>query len=105
MYSSTAQRWIRKYLNQQFDLDTCEVEDIGDATVRLTDARGESMDFGINVYGDIMDARTKVKVATSDLPHTFGAPLREPGSWSNNPGWNYTATQAHSNYDEEDWDL
>lgn len=74
---------IKRYLESQFIGVTMEA--VGDGRIKVTDKTGETMEFGINIFGDILEVKpdgTKKVVAESDLPHnldklpTFARPKR-----------------------------
>lgn len=78
-----AQETIIKYLKTQF-IGVRYIPD-GNDVVIVRDKNGDEMWFALNLYGDILDAKTGEIVATSDLPHDIlqiGVSA-EPTKWSN----------------------
>lgn len=85
---TVAHEWLLRYLKSQFVAVryTCNE----DFTVTVTDHRGESIRFGLNLFGDVLDLSTDPAriVAISDCPHdleTVGD--CEPQHWTNNPDY------------------
>lgn len=86
-----AQEWILRYIDTQFVRGSVRTSLEGDYTVRVTDRDGGSLRLTINLYGDIMDADTKEKIAECDVPHNLDrlshSLTQEPRSWTNRPEW------------------
>lgn len=83
---TNAQRFISKYIDQNIS-GSVKKEFKDDGTVKITDKHGESMSFTCNLFGDIMDAKTKNILAESNLPHDLDKlnPGAVPTSWRNLP--------------------
>ncbi len=88
---SRVQTWVRRYVAQEFELGKVQLHDEGEHNVRVMDGSGESLLLTTNLYGDIMDARTKEIIAECDVPHDLDqlsrSPYREPQHWTNRPEW------------------
>lgn len=81
-----AQKCIIQYLNTQFD--DVKMTPIGDSEVTVTDYKGDTMTFTINVFCDIVDASTGEIIAKSDLPHDITkVGYQTPKKWVNNPSY------------------
>lgn len=79
---SIGQESIIKYLKTQYDLDTFEVEAIGNDNIKLTDRSGKATTYTMNLFGDIMEYGTKKIIARSNLPHNLDKiGLKMPNSW------------------------
>lgn len=82
--------WLMRYLKSQFVgvRYTCDHKE---QTITVTDCKGESLTFGINLYGDILDCTTEPPklVATSDCTHDWETMRadEEPTAWRNNPAY------------------
>lgn len=83
-----AQSDIARYIRTQF-AGSYHLDTIGDSRIKLTDKTGNTMTFGINIFGDIMDADTRKIIAVSDLPHNLDLlPLyARPKTWENQPSY------------------
>lgn len=81
-----AQEAIKRYLQTQFTAVRYTPE--GTDRVRVTDYTGKSMVFSMNIFCDILDARTKQVIAESDLPHDLSKiGTTMPKSWKNLPAY------------------
>ena len=58
---------IYRYLYERFGDVTYHMK--GTSVVQMIDSDGTKTDFTCNLYGDIMDSKTKRIIAVSDLPH------------------------------------
>ena len=84
---TNAQRWISKYIDQNFAPGSVNKEFLNQDAVKITDRSGESLTLSMNIFGDIMLANTKTIIAESDIPHDLMQPLiyAVHRSWTNLP--------------------
>ena len=83
---TNAQMIICKYIDQQFVPGSVKKTCIGLDRVRVTDRKGESLTFTVNIFGDIIDDDTNKIVAEADTVHSVAAPFKMPHTWKNQPG-------------------
>lgn len=83
-----AQEDIKRYIETQF-AGGYQLTPIGDGVLELRDITGKTMRFTCNIFGDIMDAKTKQIIAISDLPHDLSKVKlnARPQSWENQPSY------------------
>lgn len=66
---TNAQKSIQKFIEIMWLGKDVKTELIGDSQVEVNDEEGGSVTLTMNIYGDIMDAKTRKILAESDLPH------------------------------------
>lgn len=71
---------ICNYLSSEFI--GCRYELLGKDRVKVIGKGGEEYTFTCNIFGDILDVKTKEVVAISDLPHDLDLiGNQRPSSW------------------------
>lgn len=67
--ATQAQLLLRKYIGMHFYPSSITMENVDTDKVKVTDFKGQSILFTMNIYCDIMDAETKQIYAISNIPH------------------------------------
>lgn len=75
---TTAQKWILKYIRQNFDTKNIQCTLVGSGSIEVTDAAGKTTLLSVNLFGDIMNVKTKEILAVSDAAHDLDKLLQNP---------------------------